>query len=124
MKRSICLVVLIGACFWLVQSNAFASGSAGPGSGKGSARGAYTMGKALTHRELVCSACPIERSELNRTRAQSLKASLEAAFERDKPGTPDDEHIKVLCTGKVQDARACAERMQLVLAYLDRRYRL
>lgn len=123
MKRSICLAVLAAAVLGL-QSDVFASGSVGPGNSKVSARGAYTMGKALVFRELVCRDCPIRRGDLDRQRARSLKASLEAAFEDEKPGTADDDHIKVLCTGKVQSARECSARLQYVLAYLDRRYRL
>lgn len=123
MKRSICLAVLAVAMLGL-QSEVLASGSVGPGNSKVSARGAYTAGKALVFRELVCRDCPLERRELNRDRARSLKASLEAAFADEKPGTPDDDHIKVLCTGKVQSARECAARLQYVVAYLDRRYRL
>lgn len=123
MKRSICLAVLAAAALGL-HSDVFASGSVGPGNSNVSARGAYTAGKALVFRELVCRGCPIERRDLNRDRARSLKASLEAAFADEKPGTPDDDHIKVLCAGKVQSARECAARLQYVLAYLDRRYRL
>lgn len=123
MKRSICVAVLAVAVLGL-QSEAFASGSVGPGNSKVSARGAYTTGKALVFRELVCRNCPLQRRELDRQRARSLKASLEAAFAEEKPGTLDDDHIKVLCTGKVQSARECAARLQYVLAYLDRRYRL
>lgn len=123
MKRSICLGVLVAAVLGL-QSEVLASGSVGPGNSNVSARGAYTTGKALVFRELACRDCPLERRELNRQRARSLKASLEAAFAEEKPGTPDDDHIKVLCTGKVQSARECAARLQYVLAYLDRRYRL
>ncbi len=123
MKRSICLVVVVGVVLGL-QSDAFASGSAGPGNSKLSARGAYTTGKALVFRQLACRTCPIPKRELDRTRARSLKTSLEAAFEDEKPGTPDDDNIKVLCTGKVQSASECAARMQFVLAYLDKRYRL
>lgn len=123
MKRSICLAVLAVAVLGL-RSEILASGSVGPGNSKVSARGAYTTGKALVFRELVCRDCPLQRRELNRQRARSLKASLEAAFADEKPGTPDDDHIKVLCTGNVQSARECAARLQYVLAYLDRRYRL
>ena len=123
MKRSICLAVLVAAVLGL-QSEVLASGSVGPGNSNVSARGAYTTGKALVFRELACRDCPLERRELNRQRARSLKASLEAAFAEEKPGTPDDDHIKVLCTGKVQSARECAARLQYVVAYLDRRYRL
>ena len=123
MKRSICLAVLAAAALGL-PSDVLASGSVGPGNSNVSARGAYTTGKALVFRELVCRGCPIQRRELNRDRARSLKASLEAAFADEKPGTPDDDHIKVLCAGKVQSARECAARLEYVLAYLDRRYRL
>ena len=123
MKRTICLAVLVVAVLGL-PSDVLASGSVGPGNSNVSARGAYTTGKALVFRELVCRGCPIQRRELNRDRARSLKASLEAAFADEKPGTPDDDHIKVLCTGEVRSASECAARLEYVVAYLDRRYRL
>lgn len=123
MKRSICLAALAAVALGL-QSGVLASGSVGPGNSNVSARGAYTTGKALVFRELVCRDCPLQKRELNRDRARSLKASLEAAFADEKPGTPDDDHIRVLCAGQMQSATECAARLDYVLAYLDRRYRL
>ena len=77
-------------------------------------RDAYTQGKALTYQKLVCASCPIQKGELNRERAISLKDSLEARDEADKPGTPDDDHIKVL--GR--------DEQEMVHYFLTRRYRL
>lgn len=102
----------------------FASGSISAGGGI-NPRDAYTRGKALTFKKLVCSACPIQRGELDKTRAQSLKNSLEARDTETKPGTPDDEHIQVLCPGT--RGTACADsgdEQELVHYYLTRRYKL
>ena len=58
--------------------------------------------------------CPIERGALDRARAQSLKDSLEARDEAEKPGTPDDQHIAVLER----------EEQEVVHYFLTRRYKL
>lgn len=76
----------------------------------------------MLFRELVCRRkCPIERRGFNRDRARRLKASLDAAFAEDKPGTDDDEHIKVLFTGTEDETAA---KIAAVNVYLERRYRL
>ncbi|MXX75784.1 MAG: hypothetical protein F4210_04605 [Holophagales bacterium] len=83
------------------------------------------MGKALTFQKLVCPSCPLQKRDLDRDRALSLKNSLEARDEADKPGTDDDEHINVLCPGAGE--AACAEapdEQELVHFYLTRRYKL
>lgn len=97
----------------LIQSSAFASGSIRPG-GSISPRDAYTQGKALTFQKLVCATCPIPKGALDRERAISLKNSLEARDEAVKPGTSDDEHIKVLDR----------DEQEMVHYYLKRRYKL
>ena len=97
----------------LLQSSALASGSITAG-GAISPRDAYTQGKALTYQKLVCDSCPIQKGALDRERALSLKNSLEARDEADKPGTPDDDHIKVL--GR--------DEQEMVHYFLTRRYRL
>lgn len=97
----------------LLQSSALASGSIAAG-GAISPRDAYTQGKALTFQKLVCASCPIQKGGLNRERALSLKNSLEARDEADKPGTPDDDHIKVL--GR--------DEQEMVHYFLTRRYKL
>lgn len=97
----------------LPPAAALASGSIQAG-GSISPRDAYVQGKALTFRKLVCASCPIDKGALNRERALSLKASLEARDEANKPGTPDDGHIQVL--GR--------EEQEVVHYYLVKRYRL
>ncbi len=119
--RLICLGVLLLAGIALVSVPASASGSVAPGAGKINTRAAYALGKSITFRELVCRNCPISRRELNRSRARSLKDSIESAFDENKVSTSDDEHIKVLCDGKAED---CTTRLELVNYYLTRRYRL
>lgn len=103
-------VVVVAA---MLQASALASGSIRTG-GAISPRDAYTHGKTLTFQKLVCASCPIQRQALNRERAASLKASLEARDEASKPGTADDGHILLL------------ERreQEMVHYYLTRRYRL
>lgn len=97
----------------LLQSSVLASGSIAAG-GSISPRDAYTQGKALTFNKLVCTGCPIAKGALDRERAQSLKASLEARDEATKPGTEDDQHIGVLAR----------EEQEVVHYYLTRRYKL
>ena len=120
MQRSLCLGILLAVAAAFASFETAASGSVGPGSILNE-RGAYALGKALTFRELVCRTCPIQRLELNHNRARSLLASLAAAFEDIKPGTPDDDNIKALCSGTDEN---CAVKVELVHYYLQRRYRL
>ena len=114
-------LIIVGS---FVPGTAFTSGSLSAGSGA-SPRDAYAQGKALTFKKLVCAFCPIQRGELDRARAQSLKNSLEARDKDTKPGTPDDEHIQVLCPGS--RGVECADKPDeqgLVHYYLTRRFRL
>ncbi|MCY3818263.1 MAG: hypothetical protein OXH52_02705 [Gammaproteobacteria bacterium] len=123
MPRPIHIGILLVTGIALVSSiPASASGSVAPGGGKINTRAAYALGKSITFRELACRrTCPITRRELDRSRARSLKDSLESAFDENKASTPDDEHIKVLCNGQ---AEQCAAKLELVNYYLTRRYRL
>lgn len=104
-------VVVLAAT--LLQVSATASGSIKAGGGI-SPRDAYVQGKALTYGKLVCAGCPIARDALDRDRAASLKASLEARDEAVKPGTPDDGHIGVLER----------DEQEMVHYFLTRRFRL
>ena len=120
MGRSLCLGFLLAVAAGLVSEDVDASGSVTPG-GILTTRGAYSLGKAITFRELVCGTCLIQRRELNRRRAQSLLDSLAAAFDASKPGTLDDDSIKALCSSADEN---CAMKVELVHYYLKRRYRL
>lgn len=113
MSRNCVMWIAVGIVVTLIQSSIVASGSIRPG-GSISPRDAYTQGKALTFQKLVCETCPISKGELNREKAISLKNSLEARDESVKPGTPDDEHIKVL--GR--------DEQEMVHYYLKRRFKL
>ena len=75
---SACMLV---AC--LAQAALYASGTIAAGKGI-NPRDAYTMGKALTFQKLVCPSCPLQKRDLDRDRALSLKNSLEA---RDEPSS-------------------------------------
>lgn len=97
----------------LLQTSALASGSIKAG-GSINPRDAYMQGKALTFQKLVCASCPIQKGALNRERALSLKMSLEARDEANKPGTADDTHIQ----------RLGRDEQEVVHYYLTRRYRL
>lgn len=113
MRLNIATWIVVCTVTALIQSSVYASGSIRPG-GAISPRDAYTQGKALTFQKLVCATCPISKGELNRERAVSLKNSLEARDESVKPGTPDDEHIKVLDR----------DEQEMVHYYLKRRFKL
>ena len=110
------------ACLGLLQPAALGSGSAGPGNSKVNARGAYTAGKALVFRELVCSRCPTQRSAFDRDRARDLKTALAGAL----GGLAEDRSrdVRALCTGAAEPLDRCAARIKFVITYLDRRYRL
>ena len=103
----------VAAAGALLHSSVLASGSIVAG-GSINARDAYVQGKSLTFKKLVCAGCPLQPGSLDRERALSLKNSLEARDEADKPGTEDDAHIGVL------------ERteQEMVHYYLTRRYKL
>ncbi len=116
------LTLLLAGGIW--QASVSASGSISAGGGI-NPRDAYSRGKALTFKKLVCISCPIQRGELDRARAQILKNSLEARDAATRPGTPDDEHIAVLCPGsRGVDCANKADEQELVHYYLTRRYKL
>ena len=121
MMRSLFLCALLAATVGHFHMSVSASGSIGPGPGKISPRAAYSQGKALTFDALVCDSCPLQKNELNRDRARSLTASLEAAYEGNETGSQDDEAVKALCGAAVED---CNVRMEVVRYFLTRRYKL
>ena len=123
MNRMTGYLVLALACGFL-SIPAQSSGSITAGGGI-SLRDAYTQGKVLTFEKLVCESCPLQKAQLNRERALSLKNSLEARDADSKPGTEDDGHISVLCPGSLAGACAGApDEQELVHYYLSRRYKL
>ena len=109
------------ALLCLLSPAALASGSAGAGNSKVSARGAYTVGKALVFRQLVCSRCPTQRSEFGRDRARELKGTLLQAL--DGLGQQRPAEVRALCAGAAEPANRCITRIKFVVSYLDRRYR-
>lgn len=122
MKRMTGLLVLI--VMGSLSPPASASGSIAAGQGI-SPRDAYTRGKALTFQKLVCADCPLQSGEMDRARAESLRMSLEARDAAEKPGTPDDEHIQVLCPGtRGNDCDSEVDEQELVHYFLTRRYKL
>ncbi|MCY3955477.1 MAG: hypothetical protein OXF47_05735 [Nitrospira sp.] len=124
MKRTIGFLTLLIIAGSLWQASTYASGSFSSGQGI-NARSAYAMGKALTFQKLVCPSCPLQANDLTRERAMSLKNSLEARDGANKPGTPDDQHIAVLCPGS--RATGCdgkPDEQELVHYYLKRRFKL
>ena len=124
MKRILGFLTLMIIAGGLLQASAYASGSLSTGQGI-SARSAYAMGKALTFQKLVCPSCPLKAADLTKERAMSLKNSLEARDAANKPGTPDDEHIAVLCPGS--RAGGCdgkPDEQELVHYYLKRRFKM
>ena len=124
MKHFAGLLVLISIGV-ITSPPALASGSIIAGKGI-NPRDAYTRGKALTFQKLVCAAdCPLRNRDLDRTRAESLKASLEARDAAEKPGTVDDEYILVLCPGnRGTECGSEVDEQELVHYYLTRRFKL
>lgn len=131
LKRSTLGGILFVASVGLLSIHlpALASGSIGVGGGKTSPKKAYTQGKVLLFKKLVCSKskCPIKKNKWNRDRAISLVKTLEARDKANKPSTQydDNDNIKKLCPG--EDAGDCAgkaDEQELVHYYLTRRYKL
>jgi hypothetical protein len=125
LKRSILGGILFVASVGLLSIHlpALASGSIGVGAGKTSTKKAYTQGKVLLFKKLVCSKskCPLKK--LNKTHAIRLVKSLEARDEN-KSGTYDG-YIKKLCPGEeAGDCAGKADEQELVHYYLTRRYKL
>ena len=124
MKRTIRFLTLTIIAGGLLQASAYASGSLSTGQGI-SARSAYAMGKAITFQKLVCPSCPLKAADLTKERAMSLKNSLEARDTANKPGTPDDEHIAVLCPGsRASGCEGKPDEQELVHYYLKRRFKM
>lgn len=118
MKRSVLLGMLLAGGLLLLHASAEASGSIGAGAGKVSPRAAYSQGKALTFDTLVCNGCPVQR--LDRSRAESLRADLEAAH---SAGDATEE-VTALCGGAAVQGDECTLRLELVYYFLTRRYKL
>ncbi len=117
----------LGVLALAVAGTAFqasASGSAGPGGASPGVRGDYSVGKSLLFRTMVCRTCPIKPPQFDRTSAQSLKVRLETTLDQLAATALDDDPIDALCTASERDSAECAERLRVVLAYLDRRFRL
>ncbi len=121
MRRKAFLTALGLAALGAGAAYAAGSGSIGIGAGKLSPRAAYSQGKALTFKDLVCDGCPVALSELDKERATSLTASLEAAYDGGTTGSPDDGAVQALCGEGVED---CQLRMELVHYFLSRRFKL
>ncbi|MYF41273.1 MAG: hypothetical protein F4146_05795, partial [Rhodothermaceae bacterium] len=121
MIRSICFFVVIVVLCGFVPPVAAPSGSIGTGPGQISPRKAYAQGKSLTFKVLACRGCPLQKSEIDRDRAMSLAASLEAVYAEEETGSPDDEVVKALCGPDTED---CGIRMEVVHYFLTRRYKL
>jgi len=121
MIRSICLALLLTATVGFAPTPVPPSGSIGHGPGQISPRKAYSQGKALTFKVLVCDDCPLQKNELDRDRALSLTASLAAVYEGEETGSPDDEAVQALCGPEVED---CGIRMEVVHYFLSRRFKL
>lgn len=121
MTRSICLAVLLAATVGFTPTPVPPSGSIGTGPGQISPRKAYSQGKALTFKVLVCDDCPLQKNELDRDRALSLTASLAAVYEGEETGSPDDGAVQKLCGPEVED---CGIRMEVVHYFLSRRFKL
>ena len=118
MRQSILLGVLLAAGILLLHGWAEASGSIGTGAGKVSPRAAYSQGKALTFDTLVCGDCPVQR--LDRSRAESLRADLEAAHSAGN-GTAE---VTALCGSAAVQGDECTLKLELVYYFLTRRYKL
>ena len=125
MLQFVRLGMLLAAGTWLCAGSVEASGSIGTGAGKVSPRAAYSQGKALTFNEMVCNDCPLQKGDLDRERAASLTASLQAVYEGGQAAAGDAEAVRALCGGgATADDEECALRMELVHYFLSRRYKL
>lgn len=118
MKRSLLRCIVLAGGVLLLHAAVEASGSIGTGAGKVSPRAAYSQGKALTFDTLVCGDCPVQR--LDRGRAESLRADLEAAH---SAGDATAE-VAALCGGAAVQGDECTLKLELVYYFLTRRYKL
>ena len=118
MKRSLLMYIVLAGGILLLHASVEASGSIGTGAGKVSPRAAYSQGKALTFDTLVCGDCPVQR--LDRNRAESLRADLEAAH---SAGDATAE-VAALCGSAAVQGDECTLKLELVYYFLTRRYKL
>ncbi len=123
MIRSICSFAVVAVLFGFAAPVIAPSGSIGTGPGQISPRKAYAQGKSLTFKVLACKGCPIQKSELDKDRAVSLAASLEAVYADEETGSPDDDIVRGLC-GPDTEEKDCGIRMEVVHYFLTRRYKL
>ncbi len=123
MIRSLFLFTVVTLLLGFATPTLAPSGSIGTGPGQISPRKAYAQGKSLTFKVLACRGCPIPKSEMDRDRAMSLAASLEAVYAEEETGTQDDEIVKGLC-GPDTEEDDCGIRMEVVHYFLTRRYKL
>ena len=114
---------ILGCMLMGLHATAHASGSASPGHTTMSVRGAYSAGKALLFRTLVCPDCAIERRALDRERAEALKGRLEAALD-ESPNASEVDPVTAICDAGTRGPEDCADRLRAVVSYLDRRFRL
>ena len=123
MIRSVCVIAVAILLAGFVPPAIAPSGSIGTGPGQISPRKAYAQGKSLTFNKLACRSCPIQQSELDRDRAMSLAASLEAVYAEEETGSSDDMLVKSLCDAD-SEADECGIRMEVVHYFLTRRFKL
>ena len=117
MPRTFRWTLLIVAFVVLGYLPASASGSVGAGGSKAGGRGEYTLGKAITHRELVCKGCAIDRKQFNAARARTLMEEIAAALSGQAP----TDTVRSLCAAG--DRADCAGRLRAVQTYVKRRFR-
>ncbi len=123
MIRSTCSLAVVAVLFGFTAPVIAPSGSIGTGPGQISPRKAYAQGKSLTFKVLACKGCPIQKTELDKDRAVSLAASLEAVYADEETGSPDDDIVRGLC-GPDTEEKDCGIRMEVVHYFLTRRYKL
>lgn len=123
MIRFICSLAVVAVLFGFTAPVIAPSGSIGTGPGQISPRKAYAQGKSLTFKVLACKGCPIQKTELDKDRAVSLAASLEAVYADEETGSPDDDIVRGLC-GPDTEEKDCGIRMEVVHYFLTRRYKL
>ena len=102
-----------------------ASGSIGSGAGKLSPQEAYTQGKILLFRVLICNGCPLGTQRLDRSEAGVLAGTLIAIHEGRTSGTDAENAAQTLCDSPADVGQdECTIRMASVHYYLTRRFKL
>ena len=123
MKRFLFAAIVLAAGVGLFQLRVLAANRTGSRARRALECKHDSNGKALTSDLLVCDSCPVKKGELDRDRARSLTASLEAVYNGKKTGSPDDEGVTALCgKGDVQ-GEECKMRMEVVHYFLTRRFK-